>query len=359
MVEEKDRYGKTHLYTYDSKGRIIKKVTKEDRKRDDVLTYSYSKEGNKTKVYYQYQYAHMSEPGSETRYYDIHGNRLYRGASANKYDSQGNVIEYVNYSDPVVFTYYVQDNTTATTNKTATPLSTRPKNTNTTTAQNTSNTTLGCEYGDCQNGWGKKNFNHGYYVGFWENGMRQGYGMFNWNTSGKYIGFWEQDKMDGYGCYLGTGKDLVGEYVNGSLHGKGYTREVETNKFVYGIWKNYLIDTEYTFYKTNNSTGCVAGDCQNKYGRYKWSNGDAFVGFFKNGNMELGTYTFANGDKYEGFFNNQNQFHGQGRFFFKDGGYYGGEWHQGSYHGQGYYHDKNYKQQKGIWSNGTLTQPMN
>lgn len=226
----------------------------------------------------------------------------------------------------------------------------------------TKTTTAGspyCEKGDCQNGWGKKVYDYGYYEGFFRNGDRHGYGLFDWTESGDYIGFWNNDKMHGYGCYLGTEKDLIGQYVNGSLHGFGHTKEIKTNKWVYGKFNTYLVDEEYTFYDNKITTGCIAGDCQSKYGRYKWSNGDKFTGFFQNGKMFMGTYTFASGDKYEGMFNSNNQFDGQGRFFFKDGGYYGGEWYNGERSGKGYYHDKNYARQIGEWSNGNLVRSMN
>ncbi len=215
-----------------------------------------------------------------------------------------------------------------------------------------------CERGDCQNGWGKKVYDWGYYEGFFKNGNRHGYGLFDWTESGDYIGFWYNDKMHGYGCYLGKDKDLIGEYVNGSLHGLGHTKEIKTNKWVYGKWNNYLIDQEYKFYDNGVDTGCIAGDCQNKYGRYKWSNGDKFTGFFKNGKMYMGTYTFASGDKYEGMFNSSNQFHGQGRFFFKDGSYYGGEWYLGQQSGKGYYHSKDYVRKIGEWSGGNFVRSV-
>lgn len=211
-----------------------------------------------------------------------------------------------------------------------------------------------CESGDCTNGWGKKIYDYGYYEGFFRNGNREGYGLFNWTTSGSYMGFWNNDELHGYGCYIGKEKNLIGEYRNGMMNGVGYTHELDNDKWEYGVFKNYLVDTAYTFYDNKVDTGCVAGDCQDKYGRYIWSNGDRFTGFFKNGKMYMGTYTFASGDKYEGMFNSNNQFHGEGRFFFNDKAYYGGQWSNGQQHGRGYYHDSSYKTKIGEWSNGQL-----
>ncbi len=215
----------------------------------------------------------------------------------------------------------------------------------------------GCVKGDCQNGWGKYEYDNGHYDGFWKNGKKHGYGLYKWPESGKYIGSWVNDNMEGYGVYLADNKDnIIGIYRDGQLNGLGVT--VTGDDWEQGIFDDGNISTSYSFYSTGNDTGCVAGDCQNKYGRYKWSNGDKFIGFFKNGKMHMGTYTFAGGDKYSGMFNSDNQFHGMGRFFFKDGAYYGGKWVNGKYDGRGYYHDKDLNQQIGVWSNGTLVDRM-
>jgi hypothetical protein len=215
--------------------------------------------------------------------------------------------------------------------------------------------TTGCVSGDCNNGWGKWNYNNGFYTGFWENGKKSGYGMYNWSKAGKYIGWWKYGEMNGHGIYFYNEKDeMIGEFKNGKLN--GYGESYYNGKWSQGIFKDGKLQTSYTFY-TNSSvkTGCVTGDCQNKYGRYKWSNGDQFTGFFKNGSMYMGVYKFTNGDKYSGMFNSQNRFHGNGRFFFINGGYYGGQWSNGKYNGKGYYKDVNKKIQKGVWNNGVLT----
>jgi len=214
-----------------------------------------------------------------------------------------------------------------------------------------------CVRGDCQNGWGKQEYEGGHYDGFWKNGKKDGYGLYKWEGIGKYIGNWENDQMKGYGVYIADNNDnIAGVYGKGQLNGPGFT--VTNDTWEQGLYVDGKLTTPYTFYTTGNETGCTAGDCQNKYGRFKWGNGDQFTGFFKDGNLYMGSYTFANGDKYSGMFNSSNQFHGMGRFFFKAGGYYGGEWKNGQYDGKGYYHNKDYEQQIGVWSNGKLVQSL-
>ena len=44
-----------------------------------------------------------------------------------------------------------------------------------------------------------------------------------------------------------------------------------------------------------------------------------------------------------------------GRFFFKSGEYYGGQWENGMYHGRGYFEDGDKKPKIGEWAKGVLT----
>ena len=218
-------------------------------------------------------------------------------------------------------------------------------------------TASGCVRGNCENGWGKLQYENGYYDGFWENGKKNGYGLYKWNGVGKYIGNWRNDQMNGYGIYIADNEDnIAGMYQNGELNGVGYT--VTGNKWEQGLFNKGTLTTPYTYSSNNVESGCTAGDCDDKYGKFVWTNGDTFIGFFKGGKMHLGTYNFSNGDKYSGTFNTENQFHGFGRYFFEGGGYYGGEWVNGMYEGKGYYHDKDYKKQVGIWKDGSLVKSL-
>jgi len=141
----------------------------------------------------------------------------------------------------------------------------------------------GCVRGDCENGWGKYDYGEaGHYDGFWKNGLRNGYGLYKWKDGSKYIGNWLNDKMYDYGVYLAeNGDNIIGQYKDGQLNGLGTT--LINDKYEQGIYSNGDLVTKYNFYSNDTTTGCTAGDCQNKYGRYKYDNGDVFTGFFKNG----------------------------------------------------------------------------
>lgn len=222
----------------------------------------------------------------------------------------------------------------------------------------TNSSGTGCVSGNCNDGWGKYVYEgEQYYDGFWQGGKRHGYGLYKWPGSGKYIGSWNNDQMRGYGVYIADNNDnIIGWYENGNLNGLGIT--VSGEDWKQGIFSNGNVSTAYSYYSNNVDTGCTAGDCQSKYGKFVWSNGDQFIGFWKNGSMHMGTYTFASGDKYSGMFNSSNQFDGMGRFFFQDGAYYGGMWKNGQYHGTGYYHNKDLVSQIGEWANGSLVRSM-
>ena len=219
---------------------------------------------------------------------------------------------------------------------------------------------LKCVSGNCVDGWGKWEFENGYYDGFWENSKRHGYGLYKWNEFGTYIGFWKDDKMEGYGSYEDTnGKIFSGMYVNGKLNGFGEEIDKSDNHKA-GIYKDHVLVTPYEYKENDLETGCVTGNCVDGYGGYVWENGDFFAGFFKNSGPFLGTYQFANFDYYIGMFNEKGQFHGQGRFFYSDlnTAYYGGDFYNGNFEGKGYYEENKVEPKIGIWKEGKLIKPL-
>jgi len=75
----------------------------------------------------------------------------------------------------------------------------------------------------------------------------------------------------------------------------------------------------------------------NCFGTYTWSNGNKYVGEFKDGNFNgQGTFTWSNGDKYVGEFKDDN-FNGQGTYTYSNGDKYVGEFKDGKRTGQGIY----------------------
>ncbi|GAB5399072.1 MAG: hypothetical protein Aureis2KO_06570 [Aureisphaera sp.] len=343
-------------YAYDSQNRLIKSEGFYNSINEtSTTTYSYAKEGSYLKINSHYTSSNPSK--EESRYISYYKEGEYCGQTKNsnmKYDKYGNPLhsldKFGKVSTDNSYVYFGEENTSSTAAVSAPQVNT-PSSTSTASTK-----TSGCT-GDCQNGWGHMVYGDDYYEGFWKNGKRDGYGMYFWTGTGKHIGFWKNNNQEGFGVYLSdNGDSKTGEYKTGKMNGKGYSKINEV--WERGIYVGGSLTTAHNFYDNKVETGCVAGDCQNSYGRYKWENGDVFTGYFNNGVMNMGYYSFANGDAYAGMFNSKGQFHGDGRYFFKDKAYYGGQWENGKYHGRGYFHDKDLKQQIGEWSRGTLTRSL-
>ncbi len=93
---------------------------------------------------------------------------------------------------------------------------------------------------------------------------------------------------------------------------------------------------------------CIKGDCNNGYGTQTWSDGDKYVGEYKDGKRHgQGTYTWSDGEKHVGEYEN-GKAHGQGTKTYPAGHYevlknhgivyfdkYVGEWVNNERHGQG------------------------
>ena len=90
----------------------------------------------------------------------------------------------------------------------------------------------------------------------------------------------------------------------------------------------------------------------NCWGTYTYSNGDKYVGAFKDGKAEgQGTLTKPNGGKYVGAWKD-NKFEGQGALTFTDGNKYVGAFKEGKLAGQGTLYAANGTVlQAGIWAN--------
>lgn len=100
------------------------------------------------------------------------------------------------------------------------------------------------------------------------------------------------------------------------------------------------------------NTGCVYGDCGNGYGKYVWSNGDEYIGNWKNNKQHgQGYYTFKTGGKYSGEYKDGYR-HGTGTYTWADGEKYSGQWMNDKQHGEGTYFYSNGTTKTGVWKNG-------
>lgn len=89
-----------------------------------------------------------------------------------------------------------------------------------------------------------------------------------------------------------------------------------------------------------------------KWGEFKWDNGDKYKGQWKNGNLHgQGTYYYHNGDKYVGnWIDNKRE--GYGVIYFADGHQYVGSWKDNMPNGNGIFTWNSGVKFIGTWQNG-------
>ena len=112
-----------------------------------------------------------------------------------------------------------------------------------------------------------------------------------------------------------------------------FTSQVFANECKGNYWDNCY--GTYNLSNGNKYVGEYKNDKANGQGTYTYASGDKYVGEFKNSKRHgQGTFTFSNGDKYVGGYKNDKK-HGQGTYTFAGGNKYVGEWWRNKRHGQG------------------------
>jgi len=100
-----------------------------------------------------------------------------------------------------------------------------------------------------------------------------------------------------------------------------------------------------------NERECISGNCEDGKGALTFSNGNKYIGEFKNGspNGQI-IFTGPDGTKYIGEFKNGSP-DGQGDLTFPNGSKYVGKFKNGLPDGPGTYTDANGNIEKGVWRN--------
>lgn len=113
-----------------------------------------------------------------------------------------------------------------------------------------------------------------------------------------------------------------------------------------------------SFSSLQAQTGCTIGDCKNGKGRFVYKNGDKYIGEFENSVPHgRGAYYGKNGSVYKGpFINGKRQ--GYGTFIWATGEQYIGEYKNNVRHGEGIYTFNDGTEQKGVWKDGTFVQTV-
>jgi len=159
---------------------------------------------------------------------------------------------------------------------------------------------------------------------------RSGQGTFAYADGSRYEGQFFEGRPEGWGSfYYVTGETYTGSFREGVPHGRG-SRESPDGQVIRGEWRDgeYLGQTAAAA-----SAGCLEGDCENGYGRYRFKDGSSYTGTFKNFLPHgRGVVQYTNGERYEGEMA-EASFDGQGTFFKEDGRRLSGRWRQGAFLG--------------------------
>lgn len=193
-------------------------------------------------------------------------------------------------------------------------------------------------------GHGKYTFAAGHeYLGEFVADLRSGNGKMTYKNTDVYQGQWKNDAPNGHGKYLfSDGSSFEGEFTNGNFDGKGIFTEANGNSFE-GIWKNNVLvskdskpttQTEMaastTTAKTKKIKDCTNLYCDNEEGKFIYRDGSNFVGQFVKGQPEgQGICTYVNGDVYKGSWKSHGP-HGFGTMYKLDKSVHSGEWEYGA-----------------------------
>lgn len=193
--------------------------------------------------------------------------------------------------------------------------------------KNNSNVVTNCMSGDCNNGYGECKFDDMTITGYFENGQANGYANQIFSNGDNYIGNFNDGKREGYGVYTWKASNTIyyGEWKNDKIAGYGYlTKDNITSEA--GIYQDGKLVTnlgqDYLNEKVGNS---CQGNCVDGYGAIIYNNQDSYIGFFKNGKpYKVGTRKWkANNRLYVGQFNINGEPTGNGHVSTLDYIYFG------------------------------------
>ena len=192
------------------------------------------------------------------------------------------------------------------------------------------------------------------YEGEWNDGLKQGQGVYMWENGDRYEGHFAADRPDGKGKYhFANGDAYDGDVQAGIITGRGsYTSkngDVFEGSFVNG--KPHGVGV-YRFASGDRYEGEMQAGMMQGKGLYHAKNGDRVDAPFVDGRPQgKGTYYFANGDRYEGDIQG-GALTGQGTYFYGSGMKYEGEMQLGQPQGKGTFWFLDGTRFEGVFENG-------
>ena len=191
-----------------------------------------------------------------------------------------------------------------------------------------------CVSGDCKNGEGTYVYSNAIYWGHWVDGMRDGFGYYQYDGQQIYEGNWLKDKKHGFGNYYwNTGDSYEGNWINDKKSGQATYYFNNGDRFVGIFSDNNITENGITTRKVIPKL-CISGDCYNGFGKFGFTNA-VYEGYFKGGKQHgKGKMTYSSKNEYDGLWENGEK-NGKGKMRWYSGDTYDGEWIGNKKHGKG------------------------
>ena len=182
---------------------------------------------------------------------------------------------------------------------------------------------VNCVAGDCVDGQGRATFGNGdRYAGSWRGGLMHGQGTYRYKSGAVYTGAFRRGKVEGRGTVrYPDGAYFVGTWRANRKHGPGKLVR-PSGKTEHGTWA----DGRRVGERPQGLRDCNAAYCAEGRGRYTYRDGAVYEGEFEEGSPSgEGVVRYANGDVYTGEWY-ESAPEGEGTYRFADGTRVGGKW---------------------------------
>jgi len=169
------------------------------------------------------------------------------------------------------------------------------------------------------------------YSGEFRMNARHGKGKLKLTNGDVHDGNWVADQLEGQGFIeYASGKKRMVRWENGSILGEDTGNSGATLASNKPMKKVKTQNTSSNITSTSAGyTDCNKVNCGNSTGKYTYRDGSYFIGEFRNGLPQgEGICNYANGDRYEGGWKN-NAPDGEGVMYFASGTVYGALWNAG------------------------------